>query len=144
MDVCVRHGGVTYARLRGKVGPQLPCPDVEHPGTPRLFTDMQFPRADGRAALLARNYIEPAETPDAEYPFCFDYRPSFLALQHAYAQGRIPRLNDIEPDNFVETHPDDAARLGITAGDRIESNHAGAVPLARRASLTAYSLASSI
>ena len=39
----VRHGGVTYARLRGKVGPQLPCPEAEHPGTPRLFTDMHFP-----------------------------------------------------------------------------------------------------
>jgi len=113
-------GGVTYARLRGKVGPQLPCPEAEHPGTPRLFTDMQFPRADGRAALLARNYIEPAETPDAEYPFVLITGRLFWHFNTRTRTGRIPRLNDIEPENFVEIHPDDAARLGITAGDRIE------------------------
>src|SRR5659263_157103 len=53
--------GVTYERLRGVVGPQLPCPDVNHPGTMRLFTDMHFPRPDGRAALLFRDYVGPAE-----------------------------------------------------------------------------------
>ena len=40
--------GVTYDRLRGNIGPQLPCPDKKHPGTPRLFTDFKFPRPDGR------------------------------------------------------------------------------------------------
>lgn len=61
--------GITYKRLRCRVGPQLPCPDADHPGTQRLFTDMRFPRPDGRAALLGRDYKEPAETTDAEYPF---------------------------------------------------------------------------
>ncbi len=48
---------------------RLTQPMIRGNGTPRLLTDLQFPRPDGRAALLARDYKEPAETTCNEYPF---------------------------------------------------------------------------
>lgn len=113
-------GGVSYKSLRGSVGPQLPCPEAGHPGTPRLFTDHHFPRPDGRAALLARKYHEPAETTDAEYPFVLITGRLPWHFNTRTRTGRISRLNAIEPNNFVEIHPDDAARLSISEGDEVE------------------------
>lgn len=113
-------GGVSYERLRDTIGPQLPCPTINHSGTSRLFTDMRFPRPDGRAAILARDYKEPAEVTDNEYPFVL------ITGRHAYhfntrtRTGRNKMLNEIEPRNFVEIHPDDAARLKIAEGDEVK------------------------
>ncbi|MDM8552598.1 nitrate reductase [Desulfobacterales bacterium HSG2] len=112
--------GVTYDRLRGKIGPQLPCPDADHPGTPRLFTDLRFPRADGRAALLDRDYYEPAEMPDAEYPFVLITGRLAWQFNTRTRTGRVPRLNKAAPDGYVGIHPEDASRLGISEGDETE------------------------
>ena len=112
--------GVSYERLRNKVGPQLPCPDINHPGTPRLFTDLRFPRPDGRAALIGRSYKEPSEVVDDEYPIVLNTGRVSCHFNTRTRTGRIPRLNNIEPDNFVEIHPTDAARYGISDGDEVE------------------------
>ncbi|MCP4042500.1 MAG: molybdopterin oxidoreductase family protein, partial [Gammaproteobacteria bacterium] len=112
-------GGISYARLRDKVGVQIPCPDADHPGTPRLFNDWRFPRPDGRAALLARNYIEPAETIDDEYPFVFLSGRLASHFNTRSRTGRIPKLNKIAPDACIDVNPDDATRLGIKEGDEL-------------------------
>ena len=113
-------GGVTYDHLREKVGPQLPFPEARHPGTPRLFVDGRFPRPDGRAALLARDYVEPAETTDADYPFALLTGRLSSHFNTRTRTGRVPKLNAAAPDGFAEIHPDDAARLGIAEGDEVE------------------------
>ena len=112
--------GVTYKRLRGKIGPQLPCPDVDHPGTKRLFTDWKFPRPDGRASLLSREYIEPAEKIDAEYPFILITGRLSSHFNTRTRTGRAPKLNAIAPKAFVNIHSEDAAKLNIAEGDIIE------------------------
>ncbi|MCF6157645.1 MAG: nitrate reductase [wastewater metagenome] len=112
--------GVSYERLCDKTGPQLPCPRIQHPGTPRLFTDFHYPRPDGRAALLARNYAEPAEPVDNEYPFILITGRLAHQFNTGTRTGRIKRLNDIEPHNYVEIHPADVCRLGITEGEEVE------------------------
>ena len=112
--------GVTYERLRGKVGPQLPCPEADHHGTPRLFTDWRFPRPDGRASILARNYIEPADKIDAEYPFNLITGRLSGHFNTRTRTGRAPKLNATAPDCYVEIHPEDGARLGIAEGDEVE------------------------
>ncbi len=112
--------GVSYERLRDKVGLQLPCPEMSSPGTQRLFTDLQFPRPDGRAALLARDYKEPAETTTKEYPFVLITGRLACHFNTRTRTGRIKQLHDIEPDNFVEIHPVDAQNLGLAEGDMVE------------------------
>jgi anaerobic selenocysteine-containing dehydrogenase len=112
--------GVTYERLRDKVGPQLPCPTADHPGTPRLFSDGRFPRPDGRAALLARDYAAPAETPVEKYPFVLLTGRLAWHFNTRSRTGRAPRLNQAAPDGYVEIHPQDAADLGLAKGDEAE------------------------
>jgi anaerobic selenocysteine-containing dehydrogenase len=125
--------GVTYERLRGKIGLQLPCPDVDHPGTPRLFTDGRFPRPDGRAALLSRDYIEPAEVTDDEYPFGLMTGRLAGHFNTRSRTGRIPNLNAAAPNGYVEIHPEDAKRLGIAEGEELEvTSRRGSVCLPAR------------
>ncbi|MGR3303356.1 MAG: molybdopterin oxidoreductase family protein [Candidatus Scalindua sp.] len=113
-------GGVSYERLRKSIGPQLPCPDDSHPGTPRLFQDMRFPRLDGRAALLAREYMEPAEKTDGEYPFVLITGRLSIHFNTRTRSGREKSTIDVEPRNFIEIHPDDAAGMDINSGDELE------------------------
>ncbi len=112
--------GITYERLRGKIGPQLPCPDADHPGTPRLFTDLRFPRPDGRAALLARDYIEPAEMTDDDYPVVLITGRLSGHFNTRTRTGRSPKLNALAPEGYVEIHPEDAEKLRISDGDMVE------------------------
>ncbi|MDM8516466.1 nitrate reductase, partial [Desulfobacterales bacterium HSG16] len=111
--------GVTYDRLRGNIGLQLPCPDLDHPGTPRLFTDLRFPRPDGRAALLSRDYITPAETPDNEYPLVLITGRVAGQFNTRTRTGRSPKLNAVAPDAYVNISPEDAANLEIKKGDSV-------------------------
>lgn len=112
--------GVNYQRLRDHIGPQLPCPTEDHPGTPRLFTDWRFPRPDGRAALLPRDYVGPAETTDDEYPFVLNTGRVRWQFNTRTRTGRVPRLNAAAPDGYCEIHPSDAAAHNINDGDEVE------------------------
>ena len=120
--------GVTYERLRNGVGPQLPCPDSEHSGTVRLFTDRQFPRPDGRAALLPRKYIPPSESPDEEYPYVLITGKLPWHFNTRTRTGRVSSLESKAPDNFVEINPVNASQLGIVEGEEVEvASQRGAV-----------------
>ena len=59
--------GVSYARLREKPL-QWPCPAADHPGTARLYTDLQFNHEGGRARFNATEHRDPAELPDVHFP----------------------------------------------------------------------------
>jgi len=112
--------GITYELLRDSVGPQLPCPCPGHPGTKRLFTDKHFPRPDGRAALLPREYLEPQEVPDDEYPFILITGRQLWHFNTRTRTGRIPNLVAHAHDNFVEIHPGDAVNLSIKNGELVK------------------------
>jgi len=112
--------GITYSRLRNRVGPQLPCPDANHPGTPRLFTNLRFPRPDGRAALLARDYKEPAETTDEKYPVALTTGRVAGHFNTRTRTGRSPNLNALAPDSYIEQNPVDAQEINISENDDVD------------------------
>ncbi len=112
--------GITYERLRNKVGPQLPCPDTDHPGTPRLFTDLRFPRTDGRAALLARDYAVPAETTDEQYPVILMTGRLSGHFNTRTRTARSPRLNAQAPAGYIENNPGDCEKADISEGDEVK------------------------
>jgi ferredoxin-nitrate reductase len=112
--------GITSARLRRREQIQWPCPDEDHPGTPRLYTDGRFPTPDGRARFLARPHRGPRETPDHEFPLVLTTGRLYAHWHTMTRTGKSPKLVQREPAAYVEVHPDDAAEFGLVAGQVAE------------------------
>jgi len=109
------YAGIDWDRLDGADGVYWPCPTPEHPGTPRLFTEA-FATPDGRARFVPVEHREPAECPDAAYPFLLT-TGRVLAQYQSGAQTRlIEPLRRAAPGAFVEVHPDAASPLSIVDG----------------------------
>lgn len=108
--------GVTYDRLRK--GPlHWPCPTTAWRSTLRRYTDGVFAHPDGKARLLAHEYLEPAEMPDAEYPMVLTTGRVRDQWHTMTRTGKIPALLKRDPEPFLEVHPDDAEKLGLAEGD---------------------------
>ncbi|WP_328857973.1 bifunctional nitrate reductase/sulfite reductase flavoprotein subunit alpha [Williamsia herbipolensis] len=129
--------GVTYDRLR-ESPVQWPCPPTStrsrHPirylndgVSQKLLTRpdgtaprLAFATPNGRAQFLARPAIDPAEMPDDDHPFVLNTGRLPHQWHTMTKTGRVAKLNKLNPGPFVEMHPDDAASLGISSGDRVE------------------------
>ncbi|KXO92363.1 reductase [Tsukamurella pulmonis] len=117
--------GVDHARLtRGPVqwpaapdGPDRNPIRYLDPGAPARGP--RFATPSGRARFLPRPYLPPAELPDDEYPMVLT--TGRLAHQwHTMTKtGRVAKLNRLNPEPFLQVHPDDAAAHGLTAGTRV-------------------------
>jgi len=109
------YAGMTYPRL-DRAGLRWPCPTPDHPGTPILHTE-RFTR--GKALLAPLAYRPPMEEPCRDYPL----RLTTGRLLEHYHTGSMSRrsvtLNTLVPDGEVEMHPDDAAALGVSDGDKV-------------------------
>ncbi|HXV85444.1 MAG TPA: molybdopterin-dependent oxidoreductase, partial [Gemmatimonadales bacterium] len=109
--------GVTYEALAG-AGLQYPVPHQGHPGTGFLFDD-RFPTPDGIASFNPAAYTDPAELPDAEYPFVMCTGRQLYHWHTGTMTRRSRGLDAREPAPIVEIHPDDASILGVTDGDPV-------------------------
>jgi predicted molibdopterin-dependent oxidoreductase YjgC len=107
--------GVTHARL-GRAGLQWPCPSPEHPGTPVLHVD-RFAR--GRARFTPVAYHPAAELPDADYPLMLTTGRMLEHYHSGTMTRRVPALDWLAPEAWIELHPSDAARLRVRDGDRV-------------------------
>jgi formate dehydrogenase alpha subunit len=107
--------GITYERL-GRSGLQWPvAPD----GTdaPILYA-REFARSGGRARFAALPYKAPGDAADEEFPLIL---VTGRRLQH-YNAGTMTRRTanaQLVGADVLEIHPDDAARLWISDGERI-------------------------
>jgi assimilatory nitrate reductase catalytic subunit len=110
------YNGITYDRIEAEDGVFWPCPELSHPGTPRMFLD-GFATPDGRARFFAVEHRPPVEDIDAEYP---TYLTTGRVLQH-YQSGaqtrRIRALREAVPEPEVQMHPDLADARGLADGD---------------------------
>ena len=111
------YGGISHARLRKRAGGlQWPCWDKTHPGTERLH-EIQF--TCGRGKFHAVEYRPPAEGPSEEYPLVLT-TGRILEHFHTGSMSRRSRvLEALEPESHVDISPEDAAALGVEAGDLI-------------------------
>lgn len=105
--------GITYERLDQEGGIHWPCPALDHPGSPFLFSE-EFPR--GKGLFISAPYSETSELTDAEYPFTLN-TGRVLYHWHGGTMTRASALNQIWPECTVELHPRDAARAGLATGD---------------------------
>ena len=114
------YSGITYERLDEAGGVQWPCPegdDVPLAGTARLYADRVFNRPNRRAMVLP---VEPEPIRDAprpEYPFLLNTGRTVEHWHTRTKTGRIPILEGLAPEAWVEMHPSDAEHLGVRGGD---------------------------
>jgi assimilatory nitrate reductase catalytic subunit len=111
------YNGITWGRIEQEDGVFWPCPDIRHPGTPRMFTE-RFETPDGKAQMQAVRYRPSAEEPDKEFPLRLT---TGRYLQH-YLSGtqtrRIGALVKVKPRPLVEIHPETAKRYGLVEGGK--------------------------
>lgn len=110
--------GVTWERIEAHEGVFWPCPSVDAPDTPRLFTD-RFATVDGRARFRAVEHRPAVEEVCAEYPLYLTTGRVLAQYQSGTQTRRVDPLRAAAPTAFVELHPDLAARLGVTDGDEL-------------------------
>ena len=81
---------------------------------------LAFPTPSGRAVFHARPHLPPAELPDDDHPFVLNTGRLPHQWHTLTKTGKVERLGKLDPGPFVEIHPQDAARLGVAEGDRVE------------------------
>ncbi|GAB3290047.1 molybdopterin oxidoreductase family protein [Parasphingorhabdus pacifica] len=109
------YSGISYERLDSGEALHWPCPDIDHPGTPRLFLD-DFARPDGRARFAEVEHRDSAEPNTADFPLYATTGRVLAQYQSGAQTRRVDELNSAAPEPFVEVHPDTAERAGIRGG----------------------------
>jgi assimilatory nitrate reductase catalytic subunit len=115
-----------YAHLEEAGGIQWPFAAPEAAAAPvterRLFGDGHFFTPDGRARFIFEQPRPMPEPPDAEYPFLLLTGRGTSAQWHTQTRtAKSDVLRKLYPKNiYVEIHPDDAASLGLAAGEIVE------------------------
>lgn len=121
------YAGITYEKLEAQHGVFWPCPEEDHPGTPRLFEPgswnpvaqgkgpFYFP--DGKARFNVAAYRPPAEDTDEEYPLMLTTGRVVSQFLSGSQTRRIGPLLDQYPEPRIEMHPMLADKLSIGDGD---------------------------
>jgi ferredoxin-nitrate reductase len=110
--------GLSHERLAN--GPvQWPIP-AGGSSRQRLYTDLRFHTPDGRARFAAPHARGLAEPPDPDYPFVLTTGRLYGHWHTQTRTGRIPKIQQMHPNPFVEIHPLDAASLDIKEGELLE------------------------
>ena len=115
-SVSAIYRGVTYERLE-KSGLQWPVPSLDHPGTQYLHEDGHF--TCGLGWFTPVTYREPAELPDADFPFMLS-TGRILYHYNVTTHGHSLALSAQEPVERVMINPDDATALGLSEGELLE------------------------
>jgi anaerobic selenocysteine-containing dehydrogenase len=134
------YSAITYARIEEAGGVQWPCREdtVELGGSPTLYEDARFHHPDGKARLRSVVPQPIADRPRPRYPFLLNTGRTVEHWHTRTKTGKVPILERLAPEAWVEIHPDDATRLGVRSGDgvRIESTRGSIGPVAVRVSAT--------
>jgi formate dehydrogenase major subunit len=109
------YGGVSHERI-GRKGLQWPVA-ADGTDSPILY-EKEFRLPGGRARFAALPYKEPGDAADSEFPLILI---TGRRLEHYNAGTMTRRTANIEllDRDWLEIHPDDAARLWIETGDKI-------------------------
>src|SRR5690606_30000403 len=101
---------MSYPRLSLDHGLQWPCDAANPQGSPILHRE-RFPLGLGR--LLPVTQVEPAECPDAEYPFAFTTHRLHFQYGGGSMTRKSPLLERETPVGLLFMHPADGAALGL-------------------------------
>jgi assimilatory nitrate reductase catalytic subunit len=109
--------GITWERIEDEMGVFWPCPEIGHPGTPRLFEGGHFATESGRGRFHPVRYRDPAEVVDDEYPVWLTTGRVVSQYLSGTQTRRIGPLVAQYPEPLCEIHPHLAKEHGIANGD---------------------------
>ena len=99
-------------------------------GTARLFADGRFFTPSGKARMVAVPPRPPVHPVTARHPFLLNTGRVRDQWHTMTRTGLVPRLLAHVAEPFLAMHPDDARRVGISAGDLVRvANERGALCL---------------
>lgn len=111
--------GMNSGRLRHARMLQWPCPDPNHPGTKRRYTEGRFATPDGRARFHPTPASNPMERTDHEFPLTLTTGRLAAHWHTRTRTGKVPSLNRLAPHPTLQINPADAQARGIAHGDTV-------------------------
>lgn len=118
-SVTPQYGGISYARIEeeGLQWPCLSCQTNDHPGTPILHTETM---SRGKGLFKPADYIKSAEMPDKDYPYILTTGRILYHYHTRTMTKRVPGINALYPESYIEINPVTAGRLGVADGEKIK------------------------
>ena len=114
------YSGMTWDAIEKDYGLFWPCPEIGHPGTPRLYEGGKFGHPDGKAHFIPIEWRPSAEMPDEEYPIILTTGRVVSHFLSGTQTRRIGSLMEQYPQPRCEIHPRLAEKLGIADGDFVK------------------------
>ncbi|HVZ22436.1 MAG TPA: nitrate reductase [Vicinamibacterales bacterium] len=116
------YSGMTYAAIEANGGIQWPYPaGAAAPAeTRRLYTDGTFQTGDGRARLIPTTWEPHPEQPDDHFPFVLNTGRTVEHWHTRTKTGRVPILERLSPNAWVEMNPRDARSLRLKPRDLVD------------------------
>ena len=125
--------GMNHDLIEKQTGIQWPMREGDDTGHARLYVDGVYPTPNGKANLLAMDYIENNEVPTDQFPFWLN---SGRVVEHFHTRtktGKLGNLNKFSPTPYMEINPDSAKDMGIQSLQyvRLVSKRGDAVVMAQ-------------
>jgi assimilatory nitrate reductase catalytic subunit len=116
------YSGMTYRAIEQHGGIQWPFREGEtNPGeSRRLYTDGVFQTDDGKARLIATAWEPFPEQPSHDYPFVLNTGRTVEHWHTRTKTGKVPILERLSPNAWVEMNPRDARVLRLKAQDKVD------------------------
>ena len=116
------YSGITYDRIDEAGGVQWPCPaelTVPLGGSPRLYADGVFPNPTGKVRLHGVDRQELHNPPRPEFPLLLNTGRTVEHWHTRTKTARVPLLERLAPEAWVEINEVDASALGLRSGDHV-------------------------
>jgi assimilatory nitrate reductase catalytic subunit len=116
------YSGMTYRALEHHGGIQWPFPaGAADPDEPRrLYGDGRFQTDDGKARLIAADWEPFPEQPNAEFPLVLNTGRTVEHWHTRTKTGKVPILERLSPNAWVEMNPRDARQLRLKPQDKVD------------------------
>ncbi|MBU2913305.1 nitrate reductase [Reichenbachiella agariperforans] len=108
--------GLNYDRLKKEGSVQWPVPSEGHQGTPRLFEDKQFYTPNKKAQILTTGVSNDADMLSEDFPLILTTGRIRDQWHTMTRTGKVSKLNKHIAKPYLEIHPKDAEKRGITEG----------------------------
>ncbi len=113
--------GMTYELIEELGGIQWPCNKANPKGTARLYSeDMPCPTEDGKAKLLSLDWLPMSEPQNSSFPLILNTGRTVEQWHTRTKTKTISILNDLAPEAWIEINPEDAKKLEVKSGDRLD------------------------